>query len=109
MFMLSKWALMEVTSDAVSPAPTPKLTLVSGRGVAVLACAVPGATVIAPLPGFVLPGDVSASSRYFARDVTAPFELADGHLAVPQGPGTGVDVLPDVLEDVTDSVRRLQV
>jgi o-succinylbenzoate synthase len=64
---------------------------------------------LAALPGFVLPGDVSASSRYFAQDVTAPIELDDGHLAVPEGPGIGVDVLPDVLADVTVSVERLQV
>jgi O-succinylbenzoate synthase len=58
---------------------------------------------LAALPGFVLPGDTSASSRYFEQDLTAPFELDDGHLAVPTGPGTGVEVLPDVLDEVTVS------
>jgi o-succinylbenzoate synthase len=56
---------------------------------------------LAALPGFVLPGDVSASSRYYAQDVTRPFELAGGCLAVPDGPGIGVDPLPDVLDAVT--------
>ena len=46
---------------------------------------------LAGLPGFTLPGDTSASDRYYARDVTAPFVLADGRLAVPDGPGIGVD------------------
>lgn len=36
------------------------------------------------LPGFTLPGDTSGSRRYFATDVTAPFELDGGHLAVPK-------------------------
>ena len=38
-------------------------------------------------PGFTLPGDTSASSRYYAVDVTEPFVLDDGRLAVPTGPG----------------------
>jgi o-succinylbenzoate synthase len=49
---------------------------------------------LAALPGFTLPGDTSASDRYFHRDITAPFVLQDGHLAVPTGPGIGVD--PDL-------------
>lgn len=44
---------------------------------------------IAALPGFELPGDTSASDRYFAEDVTEPFVLRDGHVAVPDGPGIG--------------------
>lgn len=62
---------------------------------------------LAALPNFVLPGDTSASSRYFAQDLTAPFELRDGHLPVPTGPGIGVEVLPDVLEEMTVSVTSL--
>ena len=56
---------------------------------------------LAALPGFILPGDTSASDRYFATDLTAPFVLQDGRIDVPTGPGTGVEVLPDVLADVT--------
>lgn len=62
---------------------------------------------LAALPNFVLPGDTSASSRYFAQDLTAPFELRDGHLPVPTGPGIGVEVLPDVLEEMSVSVTSL--
>ncbi|MDG6102944.1 o-succinylbenzoate synthase [Dactylosporangium aurantiacum] len=56
---------------------------------------------LAALPGFTLPGDTSASDRYYARDITAPFVLAEGHVAVPQGPGIGVTPVPDVLAEVT--------
>ena len=62
---------------------------------------------LASLPGFTLPGDVSASNRYYAQDVTAPFVLEDGHLTVPTGPGIGVDVLPDVLSSLTTSTERV--
>jgi O-succinylbenzoate synthase len=43
----------------------------------------------AALPGCTLPGDTSASDRYFAEDLTEPFVLEDGHVAVPTGPGIG--------------------
>ncbi len=56
---------------------------------------------LAALPGFVLPGDVSGSDRFYFRDITPPFVLDDGHLSVPTRPGLGVDVLPDVLEEAT--------
>lgn len=56
---------------------------------------------LAALPGFVLPGDTSASERYYRTDVTEPFRLEDGHLAVPTGPGLGVTPIPEVLEAVT--------
>jgi o-succinylbenzoate synthase len=45
------------------------------------------------LAGFTLPGDVAATARYFAEDLTAPFTLdAEGRIAVPGGPGLGIDV-----------------
>jgi O-succinylbenzoate synthase len=56
---------------------------------------------LAALPGFTLPGDTSASRRYYATDVTAPFELDGGRLAVPTGPGIGVDPAPEVLRTLT--------
>jgi O-succinylbenzoate synthase len=60
---------------------------------------------LAALPGFTLPGDTSASDRYYRQDLTAPFVLEGGHLAVPTGPGIGVEPLPDVLEGLTTSVE----
>ena len=60
---------------------------------------------LAALPGFSLPGDISASDRYYRQDLTDPFVLEDGHLAVPRGPGIGVAPLPEVLEELTTSVE----
>jgi O-succinylbenzoate synthase len=60
---------------------------------------------LAALPGFTLPGDLSASNRYFARDLTAPFVLADGHLPVPSSPGIGIEPDPDALRDCTTSIE----
>ena len=62
---------------------------------------------LAALPNFSLPGDTSASSRYWAQDLTVPFELTDGRLAVPQGPGLGVAPLPEVLAEVTTAVEQV--
>jgi len=61
---------------------------------------------LASLPGFTLPGDISASARYYARDIAEPtFTLnADSTIDVPTGPGLGVHVLVDELDRVT--VRR---
>lgn len=56
---------------------------------------------LAALPGFTLPGDTSASNRYYEVDVTPPFVLQDGRLPVPTGPGIGVDPIPEVLADLT--------
>lgn len=60
---------------------------------------------LAALPNFALPGDTSASRRYFAEDVTEPFLLRDGHLAVPDGPGLGVEPVHDVLDAVTTATE----
>lgn len=57
---------------------------------------------LAAMPNFRLPGDTSASARYFPEDLTAPFEMAaDGTMAVPAGPGIGATPLPDRLEATT--------
>lgn len=54
---------------------------------------------LAALPGFTLPGDTSASDRYFAEDLTEPFVLHDGQLTVPTGPGSGVTVRDELVRD----------
>ena len=58
---------------------------------------------VASLPGFTLPGDISASSKYFFEDIVeAPFTLnPDSTLSVPAGPGLGVQVAGDILGKVT--------
>jgi O-succinylbenzoate synthase len=60
---------------------------------------------LAALPGFVLPGDTSASDRFYARDITEPIVLTNGHVTVPTEPGLGVEVLPDVLDEMTRSTE----
>ncbi|MCP2263740.1 o-succinylbenzoate synthase [Promicromonospora thailandica] len=62
---------------------------------------------LAALPGFTLPGDVSGSGRFYRTDVTEPFVLDDGHLAVPTGPGLGVAPLPEVLDELTTRTEWL--
>ncbi|HEY2506924.1 MAG TPA: o-succinylbenzoate synthase [Streptosporangiaceae bacterium] len=64
---------------------------------------------LAALPNFTLPGDTSASDRYFHSDITPPFVLADGHLAVPTGPGTGVEPDPAVLESVSTATEWISL
>lgn len=64
---------------------------------------------LAALPGFVLPGDTSASGRYYRTDITEPFVLADGQLTVPTGPGSGVSPVPELLDEVTTGVEWLAV
>lgn len=57
---------------------------------------------LAALPGVTLPGDTSASDRYFPEDITEPFLLgADGTMAVPSGPGIGVTPIPERLASCT--------
>jgi O-succinylbenzoate synthase len=64
---------------------------------------------LAALPGFTLPGDVSASGRFYACDVvTAPVVLDDGFVHVPAGPGIGVEVDRDALDAVTRSAETLR-
>jgi O-succinylbenzoate synthase len=64
---------------------------------------------LAALPGFTLPGDTSASDRYFEQDLTEPFVLEpDGTLRVPSGPGLGVEPLEARLDATTHWVERVQ-
>ncbi len=62
---------------------------------------------LAALPGFTLPGDVSASDRFYRTDITEPFVIEAGHLTVPTGPGLGVTPIPEILEEVTTSIERI--
>jgi O-succinylbenzoate synthase len=58
------------------------------------------------LPGFTLPGDVSASQRYWREDIIEPpVEVsASGTIRAPQSPGLGYAVKRDRVERLT--VRR---
>ncbi|MEV8267828.1 o-succinylbenzoate synthase [Microbacterium sp. NPDC076911] len=57
---------------------------------------------LAALPGFELPGDISASDRFYTRDiVTEPAVLEGGHVRVPTGHGLGIEIDHSALEDFT--------
>lgn len=63
---------------------------------------------LAALPGFTLPGDISASDRFYRRDITEPVRMVDGWIEVPDRPGLGAEPLEDVLAEVTEDVEVLR-
>ncbi|MBI2683458.1 MAG: o-succinylbenzoate synthase [Acidobacteriales bacterium] len=58
---------------------------------------------LSSLPDFTLPGDVSASKRYWAEDIIEPEVTVSGKgtIAVPDVPGTGYRVNEDLIERLT--------
>ncbi|WP_040496416.1 o-succinylbenzoate synthase [Ilumatobacter nonamiensis] len=63
---------------------------------------------LAALPGFTLPGDISASTRFYARDiVTDPITVVDGHVTVPTASGMGFDIDREFLDSVTTSTTTI--
>jgi O-succinylbenzoate synthase len=58
---------------------------------------------LAALPGFSLPGDISASDRYYQRDITNErFVLnGDSTIDVPQGTGLGITIDSQALAQYT--------
>jgi O-succinylbenzoate synthase len=64
---------------------------------------------LSSLANFSLPGDVSASKRYWVEDIIEPEVTvnSEGEIAVPQGIGSGYTVLRDRIEALT--VRRQTV
>lgn len=62
-----------------------------------------GNVALASLPGFILPGDISASKKYYKEDIVDPVFTVnkDGTIDVPKGPGIGVAVNEKRLERVT--------
>jgi O-succinylbenzoate synthase len=65
---------------------------------------------IASLPGFMLPGDISASDRYYQRDITNErFVLNDDStITVPDGPGLGITIDEGALKQFTLSELMLK-
>jgi O-succinylbenzoate synthase len=65
---------------------------------------------LATLPGFTLPGDVSASRRYWTRDIILPpVEVSpQGTIAVPDGPGLGYDLDLDYIRSITVREEAIQ-
>ncbi|WP_194898417.1 o-succinylbenzoate synthase [Catenulispora pinisilvae] len=59
---------------------------------------------LAALPGFTLPADIVPSERYFATDITAPIAMSEGRIAVPGGPGLGLEPMLEIVEGYTTDV-----
>lgn len=66
---------------------------------------------LASLPGFTLPGDISASARYYERDLAEPgFVLnQDSTLDVPAGPGIGVELREGIGWERAETFRATPV
>lgn len=62
-----------------------------------------GNVALASLPNFTLPGDISASKRYYKTDIVDPEFVVnpDGTMDVPTKPGIGVEVNMRELDNVT--------
>ncbi len=58
---------------------------------------------LAALPGFTLPGDISASDRYYKEDITNERLCLnpDSTIDVPSGPGLGVTINQSALKKFT--------
>jgi O-succinylbenzoate synthase len=68
---------------------------------------------LSSLPGFTLPGDVSASKRYWAEDIIEPeVEVSNkGEITVPTSAGRGFEVKTGLVEKLTvrkEEIRALQ-
>jgi O-succinylbenzoate synthase len=60
------------------------------------------------LPGFTLPGDVSASHRYWDEDIIEPEVTVNskGTIVVPQNAGLGYEVKANLVERLTTRSRE---
>ncbi|MGH9605060.1 MAG: o-succinylbenzoate synthase [Terracidiphilus sp.] len=69
---------------------------------------------LSTLENFTLPGDVSASARYWAEDIVEP-EIAvspAGEIAIPDTPGRGYEVRTDLVERLTvrkETIRAFEL
>ena len=64
---------------------------------------------LSSLDNFTLPGDVSASKRYWKEDIIEPEVVVSskGEIAVPETPGRGYEVRTDLVERLT--VRKEEI
>jgi len=65
---------------------------------------------MATLPGFSLPGDVSASSRYWSEDIIEPpvTITEKGTIVAPERPGIGFEIKRDRIDRVTTRLEKIE-
>ena len=57
---------------------------------------------LATLPSFTIPGDISASSRYWEKDIIKPeVEVEAGVIKVKEKPGIGYDIDKKFIKTIT--------
>jgi len=69
---------------------------------------------LSTLENFRLPGDVSASARYWAEDIIEPevTVTSEGEIMVPESPGRGYEVRTDLVDRLTvrkEEIRALEL
>jgi len=69
---------------------------------------------LSTLENFSLPGDVSASARYWLEDIVEPEITVSpaGEIAIPDTPGRGYEVRSDLVERLTarkETIRALEL
>ena len=69
---------------------------------------------LSTLENFRLPGDVSASARYWTEDIIEPevTVTSDGEIIIPDSPGRGYEVRTDLVEKLTvrkEEIRALEL
>jgi len=64
---------------------------------------------LASLPNFTIPGDISASSRYWKKDVIEPeVVVTQGKITVPTSPGIGYIVNERYIKDISTKTKTFQ-
>lgn len=65
---------------------------------------------LSTLQNFTLPGDVSASARYWAEDIIDPEVIvsASGEIAIPDTPGRGYEVRTDLVDRLTSRKEKIR-
>jgi O-succinylbenzoate synthase len=69
---------------------------------------------LSTLENFTLPGDVSASARYWKEDIVEPEITVSkaGEIAIPDTPGRGYEVRADLVERLTvrkETIRAMEL
>ncbi|WP_420637706.1 o-succinylbenzoate synthase [Candidatus Poriferisocius sp.] len=60
---------------------------------------------LARLPNCTLPGDTIPPTRYFTTDIVEPFDVVEGAVEIPPGPGIGIEPNPKMLEVLTTATK----